>query len=147
MNVAEDFNAYKEVVFKQRHYLLELERKRRSLQITAESIKREYQEDKIDSYEHYRSYRAVKNALKMIDVDGRGHYEQMIRKHKLTNIGYEYVKYLVLWILHNEEVARKMTEADNKRHAEIQEWLNSDSNTTWDEWQNLKNGNTNNDGG
>lgn len=147
MNVAEDFNAYKEVVFKQRHYLLELERKRRSLQITAESIKREYQEDKIDSYEHYRSYRAVKNALKMIDVDGRDHYEQMIRKHKLTNIGYEYVKYLVLWILHNEEVARKMTEADNKRHAEIQEWLNSDSNTTWDEWQNLKNGNTNNDGG
>ena len=49
--------------------------------------------------------------------------------------------------IHNEEVARKMTEADNKRYAEIQEWLNSDSNTTWDEWQNLKNGNTNNDGG
>jgi Ni/Co efflux regulator RcnB len=56
------------------------------------------------------------------------------------------VKYLVLWILHNEEVARKMIKADKKRHKEIQEWLDSDSNTTWDEWQNLKNGN-NNEGG
>ena len=107
---------------------------------TAEIVKREYKEGKIDSYEHYRSYRAVKNALKIIDVDGRDHYEKMIRKHKLTNISYEYVKYLVLWILHNEEVARKMTEADNKRHAEIQEWLDSDSNTTWEEWLNLKSG-------
>ena len=83
----------------------------------------------------------------MIDIDGRDHYEQMIREHNLTNIGYEYVKHLVLWILHNEEEARKMTEADNKRHAEIQEWLDSDSNTTWDEWQTLKNGSHNNEGG
>ena len=146
MNVAEDFNAYKEVVFKQRHYLLELERKRRSLQITAESIKRVYQEDKIDSYEHYRSYRAVKDALEMIDTDGRDHYEKMIREYDMANIGYQFVKYLVLWILHNEEVARKMIKANKKRHKEIQEWLDSDSNTTWDEWQNLKNGN-NNEGG
>lgn len=147
ITVGSDYEVYKDVVFKHRRYLLELERKRRSLMATAEIVMREYKEGKIDSYEHYRSYRAVKNALKMIDVDGRDYYEQMIRKHKLTNIGYEYIKYLVLWILHNEEVARKMTEADNKRSAEIQEWLNSDSNTTWDEWQNLKNGNTNNDGG
>ena len=147
MNVSENIETYKEIVFKQRHYLLELERKRRSLCLTAESIKRDYMEGKIDSYEHYRSYKAVKNALRMIDIDGRDHYEQMIRKYKLTNIGYEYVKNLVMWILHNEEVARKMTEADNKRHAEIQEWLASDSNTTWDEWKNLKNGSHNNESG
>ena len=140
MSVAENFEAYKEVVLKQRHYLLELERKRRSLYLTAESIKRDYMEGKIDSYEHCRSCKAVKSALQMIDIDGRDHYEQMIREHNLTNIGYEYVKHLVLWILHNEEEARKMTEADNRRHAEIQEWLDSDSNTTWDEWQTLKNG-------
>jgi len=140
MCVSENFETYKEVVFKQRHYLLELERKRRALQITAENIKREYMEEKIDSYEHFRSYKAVKNALDTIDFDSRNHYEQMIHKYKLTNIGYEYVKYLILWILHNEEMARKMTEADNKRHAEIQEWLDSDSNTTWEEWLNLKSG-------
>ena len=147
MGVAENFEAYKEVVLKQRHYLLELERKRRSLYLTAESIKRDYMEGKIDSYEHCRSYKAVKSALQMIDIDGRDHYEQMIREHNLTNIGYEYVKHLVLWILHNEEEVRKMTEADNKRHAEIQEWLDSDLNTTWDEWQTLKNGSHNNEGG
>jgi hypothetical protein len=138
MGVAENFEAYREVVLEQRKYLFELERKRISLRITAENVKRGYKEDKIDSYEHYRLYIAVKNALKMIDVDGRDHYEQMIREHKLTNIGYEYVKYLVTWILHNEEVARKMTEADNKRQVEIQEWLDSDSNTTWDEWKNIR---------
>ena len=147
IGIAENFETYKEIVFKQRHYLLELERRRRSLMATREIIKREYIEGKIDSYEHYRSYRAVKDALEMIDTDGRDHYEKMIREYDMANIGYQFVKYLVLWILHNEEVARKMTEADNKRHAEIQEWLNSDSNTTWDEWQNLKNGNSNNEGG
>jgi hypothetical protein len=82
----------------------------------------------------------------MIDTDGRDHYEKMIREYGMANIGYQFVKYLVLWILHNEEVARKMIKADKKRHKEIQEWLDSDSNTTWDEWQNLKNGN-NNEGG
>ena len=147
IGIAENFETYKEIVFKQRHYLLELERRRRSLMATREIIKREYIEGKIDSYEHYRSYRAVKDALEMLDTDGRDHYEKMIREYDMANIGYQFVKYLVLWILHNEEVARKMTEADNKRHAEIQEWLNSDSNTTWDEWQNLKNGNSNNEGG
>ena len=147
MGVAENIDVYKEIVFKQRHYLLELERKRRSLMATRELIKREYIDGKIDSYEHYRSYRAVKDALEMIDTDGRDHYEKMIREHDMANIGYQFVKYLVLWILHNEEVARKMMEADKKRHTEIQEWLDSDSNTTWDEWQNLKNDIENNEGG
>lgn len=146
IGIAENFETYKEIVFKQRHYLLELERRRRSLMATREIIKREYIEGKIDSYEHYRSYRAVKDALEMIDTDGRDHYEKMIREYDMANIGYQFVKYLVLWILHNEEVARKMIKADKKRHKEIQEWLDSDSNTTWDEWQNLKNGN-NNEGG
>ena len=146
MGIAENFETYKEIVFKQRLYLLELERRRRSLMATREIIKREYLEGKIDSYEHYRSYRAVKDALEMIDTDGRDHYEKMIREYDMANIGYQFVKYLVLWILHNEEVARKMIKADKKRHKEIQEWLDSDSNTTWDEWQNLKNGN-NNEGG
>ena len=146
IGIAENFETYKEIVFKQRHYLLELERRRRSLMATREIIKREYIEGKIDSYEHYRSYRAVKDALEMIDTDGRDHYEKMIREYGMANIGYQFVKYLVLWILHNEEVARKMIKADKKRHKEIQEWLDSDSNTTWDEWQNLKNGN-NNEGG
>lgn len=146
MGIAENFETYKEIVFKQRLYLLELERKRRSLMATREIIEREYIEGKIDSYEHYRSYRAVKDALEMIDTDGRDHYEKMIREYDMANIGYQFVKYLVLWILHNEEVARKMIKADKKRHKEIQEWLDSDSNTTWDEWQNLKNGN-NNEGG
>jgi len=147
IGIAENFETYKEIVFKQRHYLLELERRRRSLMATREIIKREYIEGKIDSYEHYRSYRAVKDALEMIDTDGRDHYEKMIREYDMANIGYQFVKYLVLWILHNEEVARKMIKADKKRHKEIQEWLDSDSNTTWDEWQNLKNGNSNNEGG
>ncbi len=147
MGIAENFETYKEIVFKQRLYLLELERRRRSLMATREIIKREYLEGKIDSYEHYRSYRAVKDALEMIDTDGRDHYEKMIREYDMANIGYQFVKYLVLWILHNEEVARKMIKADKKRHKEIQEWLDSDSNTTWDEWQNLKNGNSNNEGG
>lgn len=146
IGVAENFETYKEIVFKQRLYLLELERRRRSLMATREIIKREYIEGKIDSYEHYRSYRAVKDALEMIDTDGRDHYEKMIREYDMANIGYQFVKYLVLWILHNEEVARKMIKADKKRYKEIQEWLDSDSNTTWDEWQNLKNGN-NNEGG
>lgn len=146
IGIAENFETYKEIVFKQRHYLLELERRRRSLMATREIIKREYIEGKIDSYEHYRSYRVVKDALEMIDTDGRDHYEKMIREYDMANIGYQFVKYLVLWILHNEEVARKMIKADKKRHKEIQEWLDSDSNTTWDEWQNLKNGN-NNEGG
>lgn len=146
IGIAENFETYKEIVFKQRHYLLELERRRRSLMATREIIKREYIEGKIDSYEHYRSYRAVKDALEMIDTDGRDHYEKMIREYDMANIGYQFVKYLVLWILHNEEVARKMIKADKKRHKEIQEWLDSDSNTTWDEWQNLKNSN-NNEGG
>ena len=146
IGIAENFETYKEIVFKQRHYLLELERRRRSLMATREIIKREYIEGKIDSYEHYRSYRAVKDALEMIDTDGRDHYEKMIREYDMANIGYQFVKYLVLWILHNEEVARKMIKANKKRHKEIQEWLDSDSNTTWDEWQNLKNGN-NNEGG
>jgi len=146
MGIAENFETYKEIVFKQRLYLLELERKRRSLMATREIIEREYIEGKIDSYEHYRSYRAVKDALEMIDTDGRDHYEKMIREYDMANIGYQFVKYLVLWILRNEEVARKMIKADKKRHKEIQEWLDSDSNTTWDEWQNLKNGN-NNEGG
>ena len=146
IGIAENFETYKEIVFKQRHYLLELERRRRSLMATREIIKREYIEGKIDSYEHYRSYRAVKDALEMIDTDGRDHYEKMIREYDMANIGYQFVKYLVLWILHNEEVARKMIKADKKRHKEIHEWLDSDSNTTWDEWQNLKNGN-NNEGG
>lgn len=145
--VGSDFEAYKDVVFKQRHYLLDLERKRRSLQITAENIKRDYMEDKIDSYEYFRSYRAVKNALKMIDVDGRDNYERMIREHELTNIGYEYVKYLVLFFLHHEEEAKNMFDEHERKQAEIQEWLDSNSNTTWDEWQNLKNGNENNEGG
>ena len=146
IGIAENFETYKEIVFKQRHYLLELERRRRSLMATREIIKREYIEGKIDSYEHYRSYRAVKDALEMIDTDGRDHYEKMIREYDMANIVYQFVKYLVLWILHNEEVARKMIKANKKRHKEIQEWLDSDSNTTWDEWQNLKNGN-NNEGG
>ena len=146
IGIAENFETYKEIVFKQRHYLLELERRRRSLMATREIIKREYIEGKIVSYEHYRSYRAVKDALEMIDTDGRDHYEKMIREYDMANIVYQFVKYLVLWILHNEEVARKMIKANKKRHKEIQEWLDSDSNTTWDEWQNLKNGN-NNEGG
>jgi predicted hydrocarbon binding protein len=111
---------------------------------TAEIVKREYKERKIDSYEHYRSYRAVKNALKTIDVDGRDHYERMIREHKLTNIGYEYVKYLVLYFLHHEE-AKNMFDEHERKQTEIQEWLNSDSNTTWEEW--LRNhGDENEDG-
>lgn len=145
--VGSDYEAYKDIVFKHRRYLLELERKRRPLQITAENIKRDYMEDKIDSYEYFRSYRAVKNALKMIDVDGRDNYERMIREHKLTNIGYEYVKYLVLFFLHHEEEAKNMFDEHERKQAEIQEWLDSDSNTTWDEWQNLKNGIENNEGG
>ncbi len=147
MGIAENFETYKEIVFKQRLYLLELERRRRSLMATREIIKRDYIEGKIDSYEHYCSYRAVKDALEMLDTDGRDHYEKMIREYDMANIGYQFVKYLVLWILHHEEDARKMMEADKKRHTEIQEWLDSDSNTTWDEWQNLKNGNKNNEGG
>ena len=147
MGIAENFETYKEIVFKQRLYLLELERRRRSLMATREIIKREYIEGKIDSYEYFRSYRAVKNALKIIDVDGRDNYERMIREHKLSNIGYEYVKYLVLFFLHHEEEAKNMFDEHERKQAEIQEWLNSDSNTTWDEWQNLKNGNSNNEGG
>ena len=145
--VGSDFETYKDVVFKQRRYLFELERKRRSLMVTAEKIKRDYMEDKIDSYEHYRSYRAVKNALQMIDVDGKNHYGKMICEHKLTNIAYDYVKYLVLFFLHNEDEAKKIFDEHERKQAKIQEWLDSDSNTTWDEWQNLKNGNENNEGG
>ena len=86
MCVSENFETYKEVVFKQRHYLLELERKRRSLQITAENIKREYMEEKIDSYEHFRSYKAVKNALDTIDFDA------VMRSPSLLPFGREYRK-------------------------------------------------------
>lgn len=134
--IANDYDTYKEIVLEQRHYLLELERKRRSLHITAETIKREYMEDKIDSYEYYRSRMAVKNALNTIDFDGKKHYEQMILKHKLTNIGYDYVKHLILWTLHNEEEAKKMIDDHNKEQAMVQAWLDSDSNTTWEEWLN-----------
>lgn len=132
--VGSDYEAYKDIVFKHRRYLLELERKRRSLQIAMENIKREYTEGKIDSYEHYRSYRAVKNALKMIDVDGRDHYEWMIREHKLTNIGYEYVKYLVLFFLHHEEDAKRMYEEHERGQAIMEAWLNSGSDMTWEKW-------------
>lgn len=144
--VGSDYEVYKDIFFKHRRYLLELEHKRRSLMATAEIVKRDCKERKIDSYEHYRSYRAVKNALKMIDVDGKNHYERMIREHKLTNIGFEYVKCLVLYFLHHEE-AKNMFDEHERKQTEIQEWLNSDSNTTWDEWLNLKNGNENNGGG
>jgi len=136
ITVGSNYEAYKDIVFKHRRYLLELERKRKSLQITMENIKREYTEGKIDSYEHYRSYRAVKNALKMIDVDGRDHYEQILREHKLTNIGYEYVKYLVLYFLHHEEEAKKLFDEHERGQAIFQAWLDSDSDTTWEEWLN-----------
>ena len=40
------------------------------------------------------------------------------------------------------EEINKQTQAATKNEdfEKIQEWLNSDSNTTWDEWQTLKNG-------
>lgn len=134
--VGRDYDTYKDVVFQQRHYLLELERKRRSLMVTAERIKRDYMEDKIDSYEYFRSNKAVKNALKMIEVDGRDHYEQMIREHKLTNIAYDYAKYLVLFFLHNEEEAKKMFDEHERGQAIMEAWLNSGSDMTWKEWLN-----------
>jgi hypothetical protein len=64
------------------------------------------------------------------------HYEVMLRKHKLTEIVFEYVKQIVLWIIHNEEEAKKLIDAHNKEQAMVQAWLNSDSNTTWEEWLN-----------
>ena len=55
---------------------------------------------------------------------------------ELTEIAFEYVKQIVLWIIHNEEEAKKLIDAHNKEQAMVQAWLNSDSNTTWEEWLN-----------
>ena len=134
--IANNFEEYRDAVFKQRRYLLELERKRRSLTATLESVKRQYMTDKIDANEERQSYKAINNALAQLEPDAKQHYEVMLRKHKLTEIAFEYVKQIVLWIIHNEDEARQMMEAHNKGQAVIQAWLNSNSDTTWEEWLN-----------
>ncbi|MBO5579244.1 MAG: hypothetical protein J5952_02320 [Prevotella sp.] len=133
--IAKDFETYRDIVYKQRRYLLELERKRRCLTATLESVKRQYMADKIDANEERRSYKAISNALAQLEPDAERNYELMKRKYKLS-IGYDYAKQIVLWIIHNEKEAKKLIDAHNKGQAEIQAWLDSNSNTTWEEWLN-----------
>ena len=134
--IANNFEIYRDIAYKQRRYLLELERKCRALRATLESVKHQYMTDKIDANEERRSYKAISNALAQLEPDAKQHYEVMLRKHKLTEIVFEYVKQIVLWIIHNEEEAKKLIDAHNKEQAMVQAWLNSDSNTTWEEWLN-----------
>ena len=133
--IANNFEDYRDAVFKQRRYLLELERKRRCLITTLESLKRQFMADKIDANEERQSYKAINNALAQLEPDAEQNYELMKRKYKLS-IGYDYAKQIVLWIIHNEDEAKKLIDAHNKGQAKIQAWLDSNSDTTWEEWLN-----------
>ena len=133
--IANNFEEYRDAVFKQRRYLLELERKRRCLITTLESLKRQFMADKIDANEERQSYKAINNALAQLEPDAEQNYELMKRKYKLS-IGYDYAKQIVLWIIHNEDEAKKLIDAHNKGQAKIQAWLDSNSDTTWEEWLN-----------
>lgn len=137
--IANNFEEYRDAVFKQRRYLLELERKRRCLTVTLKSVKRQFMADKIDANEERQLYKAINNALAQLGPDAEQNYELMKRKYKLS-IGYDYAKQIVLWIIHNEEEAKKLIDAHNKGQAEIQAWLNGDSDTTWEEWLNQHGG-------
>ena len=134
--VAKDFELYRDIVYKQRIYLLELEKKRRALTATTEYVKRQFMADKMNSNEERQSYRAINNALGALGHDAKQNYEQMLRKHKLTEIDFEYVKQIVLWMVHNETEAKRLIEAHDKEQAIMQAWLNSDSDTTFEEWLN-----------
>ena len=134
--IAADYETYRDVVYKQMHYLAELERKRGTLKATIESVKRQYVSGKINSDEELKSCQAINNAFSMIDFDAMCNFELLVSKHKLTKISFEYTKQIILWMLNNEEEARKMIDAHNKQQAALRAWINSDTEVTREEWLN-----------
>lgn len=136
LTIAKDFETYKDVVYKQRLYLLELERKRRALMATLETVKYQYMTDMIDANEERQSYKSVNIALGMLEHDAKQHYKQMLRKHKLTEVSFEYAKQIVLWMIHNESTASELIKANDKQQAVLRAWMDSGTDESWEEWLN-----------
>lgn len=90
----------------------------------------------LDFIEVAKNFEAYRDAV--LDENVKQNYELMKWKYKLS-VGYDYAKQMVLWIIHNEEAAKKLIDAHNKEQTVLQAWLDGNSDMTWEEWLNRYN--------